>query len=112
MQRLPKLIKNKIIRKKKVKINNPILIIFKSLCKKVMTMFVSKVATRKFNNKGPKVKAIKSLIKQSTTPKAGASTTSLKLIPPIIPIAPTAIITANQIANLMGKFKKMNLTLV
>ncbi len=75
-------------------------------------MSVLKVATREFNNKELKVKAIESLIKQSTTPKAGAPTTGLKLIPPIIPATPATVVIANQIANLMEKFKKMNLALM
>ena len=75
-------------------------------------MFVSKVAAKEFNNKESKVKAIKNLVKQSTTPKAGAPTTSLKLVLPIILITPAAIVTANQMANLVKEFKKINLTLM
>ena len=75
-------------------------------------MFVSKVAAKEFNNKESKVKAIKNLVKQSTTPKAGAPTTSLKLVLPISLITPAAIVTANQMANLVKEFKKINLTLM
>ena len=95
MQRLPKLIKNKIIQKKKVKINNPTLIIFKSLYEEVIAMFILKVVAKEFNNKELKVKAIKSLIKQSITLKAGALIIGLKLISPIIPATPAAVIIAN-----------------
>ena len=55
--------KNKIIWKKKVKINDLISIIFKSLCKEVMAIFILKVIIRKFNNRGLKVKAMESLVK-------------------------------------------------
>lgn len=107
-----KLIKNKIIQKKKVKINNLTLIIFKSLCKKIIIISILKVIAKRFNNKEPKVKAIKSLIKQSTTLKAGAFTMGLKLVLLMIPIALAIIITANQMANLIREFKKMNLILI
>ena len=62
LQELPRLIRDKIIRKKKVKINNPTSIIFKSLCEEIITISVSKVATRKFNNRGPKIKVMESLV--------------------------------------------------
>ena len=70
-------------------------IIFKSLCEEVMAMFVLKVVARKFNNKGSKVKAMESLIKQSTIPKAGAFITSLKLLPLMISATLAAMIIAN-----------------
>ena len=87
-------------------------IIFKSLCKEVIAIFILKVAAKEFNNRELKVKAIKSLIKQNTTLKAGAFITSLKLIPLMILAALTIMMTANQIANLIRKFKKINLTLM
>ena len=77
-----------------------------------MAMSILKVAIKEFNNRGLKVKAIKSLMEQSTIPKASAFTISLKLIPLIIPTTPVAVITANQIADLVGEFKKINLALM
>lgn len=108
---LPENTRNRIIRKKKVKIDVPTTINFKILCEEVMEMCASNVAAREFNSGGAKTKVMEGLVKQSIV-KTETSNAGLKFGAPVVPVTAAAAVTGDQMADLMDGFKKMTLSLV
>ena len=66
---------------------------------------------KEFNSGNQRVKAIESLVKQGmimTRAPAG----KLKITPPMVPTALAPVVTGDQIAELVDRFKKLTLALV
>lgn len=88
--------RERLIRKAKIRVNNLATIKFNELYDKVLAAAISKVIVKEFSTRTDRAKAIEGLVAQSTTAKTPRTTPTFKIKALVVPTIPAVTTVANN----------------